>query len=142
MIVLDLVYIEEKTRLQELAEYSVWTVEQQAEVTRAWNYVENKIFLDVDKDLFSDDDGATYEFTDEFKFITLNLLECYWEFRDIMSDIKFMKSKKVDDVSEQYRDIWDFKMFRGIPCDEDTIASILWYSMNYWVWNMTVDLSI
>lgn len=141
MLVLDLTYIHDNTRLQELADYCIWTIPQQEEVTKQWNYVENKVFLDVDKDIFSDDWWLTYDFTEEFKFIVLNLFECYWETKDIIKDVKLNKSIQVDDVTQSFRDIWDFKMYRWIPCDEDTITSILWYSQNYWIWNMTIDLS-
>ena len=139
MEVLDLVYINENTKVEQLIEYSIGTVDQQEEVTRAWNYVENKIWLDIDKTIFE----GTYP--DEFKFLVLNLLECFWLTKDILLDMATKKgwTTKVDDVSETTtrKDTKDMFTYRGIPCDEDTIASLMWYSQDFWVGNMTIDLS-
>jgi len=144
MIVLDLTYINENSKVEQLVQYSVGTVAQQEEVTRAANYVENKIFLDIDKEIFYDSETDDYIFTDDFMFLTLNLLECFWITKDIMADMATKKgqTKKVDDVSEAvtWKDSSDVFKYRGIPCDEDTIASLMGYSQSYLPWTMTIDL--
>ena len=109
------------------------------EVTRAGTYVEKKIFLDVYKEIF---EGV---YPEDFKFLTLNLLECFRLTKDILLEMNTQKwwTKKVDDVSEAktWKDNKDVFKYRGIPCDEDTIASLMWYSESFWIWHMTVDLS-
>lgn len=129
MIVLTLAYIQANTKIDELAAFAVGTVAEQEKVTRAGNYIENKIFLDVEKDLFTEDEGVTYDFPDDFQFLTLNILECYWLTKDMIVDINTTKatSVKIDDASKTKtrKDVKDLYSRRGIPCDEDTIASIM-----------------
>lgn len=145
MQVLDLTYINENSKVEELVQFSVGTVDEQASVTRAWNYVENKLRLEIDKETFYDESVSDYVFPSDFVFLTLNLLECFWLTKDLVVDMNTKKStsKKVDDVSESssWKDAKDMFAFHGIPCDEDTLAALLWYSQNYWVGNMSIDLS-
>lgn len=146
MQVLTPEYIKENTKLESLVQIiDTGTPEQMASLDRSVSYVEKKVFLDVSKDMFLDEDTWEYVYIDDFKFLVLNLFECYRVTKDIALDMMTTDatSYKVDDVSESKtrRKKNEMAVYRWIPCDEDTIASIMWYTQGVGIGTMTIDLS-
>lgn len=101
-----------------------------AEITKLIGYISNRIFTDIDKSLFYDEETEEYVYPDDLQLATLYLLQALYEYRKVEWMMKYNKSIKIDDVSHVFQDV---PMRHWLPMDEQAIEILEKYKdVNMW----------
>lgn len=109
-----------------------------ADIQKLIDYIDKKIFICVDRELFSDwEDPATYTYPEDLQLAEMYLLENLFEYRKVEWQMKFHKSIKIDDVTEIYKDI---ETFWGIPTNEE-IGGIINSYCDSDIWYQDISFS-
>jgi len=133
------------------AELREWSINQDlidttdANLTKYINIVSAKIRAKVDEEQFTTD-GETYEYPDDLKLATINLVDNYFAYfvqlkQSAVTWRRTSYTEKIDDysISEEY-DTSSAFTFYGIPVDMDVLDILKKYmdSDQWGIWNVVL----